>query len=284
MRVVITIAGSDSGGGAGIQADLKTFEAHGVFGTTAITSITAQNTVGVRAVHDLPLEIIRAQLDAVFDDFPVAAIKIGMLSNRGIIRLVSDFLRERASGIPVVLDPVMVATSGDRLLVEDAVESIRRELAPLATLVTPNAGEATILAGIDINSMDDMREAARRIAETGCGAVLIKGGHLAGRFAHADKNTAEKIAEKKSDEGSLHAIDLLYDGSEDIILEAPYIDTPHTHGTGCTLSSAIAANLANGLSLAQAVMEAKGYVHGAIANAPGLGKGHGPLLHRWRNR
>ncbi len=270
MHVLLTIAGSDSGGGAGIQADLKTFEAHGVFGTTAITSITAQNTTGVRGVHDLPLEMIRSQLDAVFDDFTVAAVKIGMLSGREIIDLVAGFLRERASGVPVVLDPVMVATSGDRLLREDAVESVRRQLVPLATVVTPNAGEAVILAEMPIATMDDMREAARRIAAGGAGAVLVKGGHLTAELTPAGEEP--------------RAIDLLYDGNGFTEFESPFIDTPHTHGTGCTLSSAIAANLALGLSLHEAVRQGKEYVQGAIAAAPGLGHGHGPLLHRWRDR
>lgn len=268
MHVAITIAGSDSGGGAGIQADLKTFEAHGVFGVTAITSITAQNTLGVRAVHDLPLDIIRAQLDAVFDDFTVGAIKIGMLSSRGIIGLVSAFLAERAVGIPVVLDPVMVATSGDRLLAEDAVESIRTELLPLARLATPNAGEAVILAAMDIRTIDDMREAAGRIAAMGAHAVLVKGGHLSGAFTEPGEPAL--------------ASDLLFDGNEYTTFHAPFLDTPHTHGTGCTLSSAIAANLAKGLPLIDAVKHAKEYVHGAITHAPGIGHGHGPLLHSWR--
>jgi len=270
MKVVLTIAGSDSGGGAGIQADLKTFEAHGLFGVTAITSITAQNTVGVRAVYDLPAELIRAQLDAVFDDFAVDAVKIGMLSERTIIRLVSAFLRERAAGIPMVLDPVMVATSGDRLLREDAVESIRTELLPLASLVTPNLGEAEILAGMRIEGMDDMREAARRIGDFGARAVLVKGGHL-------------PIVVEDVPDRSPAAVDILFDGCDYLSFAAVFIDTGHTHGTGCTLSSAIAAGLALGLELPEAVRQAKEYVHGAIAHAPGLGHGHGPLLHRWRS-
>lgn len=268
MRVAITIAGSDSGGGAGIQADLKTFEAHGVFGVTAITSITAQNTVGVRAVHNLPPDIIRAQLDAVFDDFTVGAIKIGMLSSREIIALVSGFLAERAAGIPVVLDPVMVATSGDRLLAEDAVELIRTELLPRATLATPNAGEAMILAGMEIQTPDDMRRAAGRIAAMGARAVLVKGGHLSEAFTVPGQPVL--------------ASDLLFDGDSYSTFQAPFIDTPHTHGTGCTLSAAIAANLVMGFPLAEAVRRAKEYVHGAIIHAPGLGSGHGPLLHSWR--
>jgi hydroxymethylpyrimidine/phosphomethylpyrimidine kinase len=267
MNVVITIAGSDSGGGAGIQADLKTFEAHGVFGTTAITSITVQNTMGVRAVFDLPPAIVRGELDAVFDDFPVAAVKIGMLSSPAIIELVNAFLEERAAGVPVVVDPVMVATSGDRLLREEAVETIRQRLAPLATLMTPNVAEAAILAGMEVADHDDMRRAAAVIHRLGAAAVLVKGGDLPSGVDDGDAGMAT---------------DILYDGRHYRSFAAPMLVTTSTHGTGCTLSSAIAANLARGMSLDDAVERGKWYVHGAIANAPGLGHGHGPLLHAWR--
>ena len=267
MNVVITIAGSDSGGGAGIQADLKTFEAHAVFGTTAITSITAQNTLGERAVFDLPLDIVRAQLDAVFDDLPVAAVKIGMLSSAAVIELVSDFLERRAAGLPVVVDPVMVATSGDRLLREDAVAILRQRLAPLATVLTPNVAEAAVLAGIDVDDHEDMRRAAAIIHQLGPAVVLVKGGDL--RSGPDDPSRSM-------------AIDILYDGRRYRSFAAPLVATTSTHGTGCTLSSAIAANLARGLDLDDAVRRGKSYVHGAIANAPGLGHGHGPLLHAWR--
>ena len=214
MPVVISIAGSDSGGGAGIQADMKTFEAFEVFGTTAITAITAQNTVGVRAVHDVPTEVVRAQLEAVFDDMPVAASKIGMLSSASIIELVASFLRERASGIPVVLDPVMVATSGDRLLRDDAVAAILGELVPLATIVTPNSEEAAILAGIDVTDLDGMRRAGHAIVAAGAAGALIKGGHITPR-ASAD--------------GIRELVDLLVEGESEHELPTPYIATRSTH-------------------------------------------------------
>ena len=267
MKVVITIAGSDSGGGAGIQADLKTFEAHGVFGVTAITSVTVQNTLGVRGLFDLPLDIVEGQLDAVFDDFNVGGVKIGMLSTGAIIDLVGRFIERRAAGIPIVLDPVMVATSGDRLLRQDAVDTIRRRLLPLATLVTPNAAEAGVLAGMSVGTPDEMRAAAAAIAALGARAVLVKGGDLPLRIDGGTENMALDIL---LEDGVYHSF------------AAPMIASTSTHGTGCTLSSAIAANLALGLSLPEAVERAKQYVHGAIEHAPGLGHGHGPLLHRWR--
>jgi hydroxymethylpyrimidine/phosphomethylpyrimidine kinase len=268
MPVVITIAGSDSGGGAGIQADLKTFEAHGVFGTTAITSITAQNTVGVRAVHDLPLDIIRAQLDAVFDDFTLGAIKIGMLSSAATVELVADLLMERARGVPIVLDPVMVATSGDRLLRDDAVTAMLERLVPIATIVTPNSDEAAVLAAMPVGTFDDMRRAARTLIELGAHSVLLKGGHIAPRDDGGDGPVL---------------VDLFDDGIRMRELPTPYITTDRTHGTGCTLSSAIAARVALGAAMLDAVVAAQRYVHGAIAAAPPLGRGHGPLRHGWMN-
>ncbi len=260
MKVVLTIAGSDSGGGAGIQADLKTFEAHGVFGTSAITSITAQNTLGVRGVFDIPAEVVVSQIEAVLDDFQVAAVKIGMLSSRAIITAAAGVLRERAAGLPIVLDPVMVATSGDRLLRDDAVSALVAELTPLALLVTPNVDEAAVLAGHPVRNLDEMSSAARIIAARGARSVLVKGGHLGG--------------------GDGVAVDLLLHDGVEHRLESPYIPSNSTHGTGCTLSSAIAAGLALGLDPVEAVRSAKEYVGVAIANAPGLGRGHGPLLHR----
>jgi hydroxymethylpyrimidine/phosphomethylpyrimidine kinase len=265
MNVVLTIAGSDSGGGAGIQADLKTFEAHGVFGTSVITAITAQNTVGVRGVYDLPQDIVRLQLDAIFDDFSLAAIKIGMLSSRATIESVADVLQRRAAGVPIVLDPVMVATSGDRLLRRDAVSAIVELLLGLATVVTPNAPEASILASENVRDVASMRSAARSIRSRGARAVLVKGGHLG---AQAD--------------GMM--IDLLLDGEDEHIFRARAIDTTSTHGTGCTLSSAIAANLALGHRLPESVARAQTYLVGAIEHAPGLGAGHGPLHHGWAMR
>jgi hydroxymethylpyrimidine/phosphomethylpyrimidine kinase len=267
MKVVLSIAGSDSGGGAGIQADLKTFEAHGVFGTTAITSVTAQNTCGVRAIADVPVDVIAAQIDAVFDDFPVAAVKIGMVRNAAMIQCVAERLRERAGNVPVVLDPVMVATSGDRLMRDDAVAAIVSDLIPLATLVTPNLDESEVLSGISIRTIEDMGKAAREIVERGAPAVLLKGGHLPQRDAAIQEVT-----------------DILFDGGVEHFFTAGWIPTTSTHGTGCTLSSAIAANLARGGHLVDAVRDAHDFVHEAIARAPGFGKGSGPLFYGWNHR
>ena len=264
MPVVLSIAGSDSGGGAGIQADLKTFEAHGVFGTTAITGITAQNTVGVHAVHEVPPEIVTAQLDAVFDDFEVAAVKIGMLASSEIIVAIAEALSARAVMAPIVLDPVMVATSGDRLLRADAIGALVARLLPLATVVTPNSVEAAILADMDVTDLETMREAGRRIIGGGARAVLVKGGHI----------------EASVGDAGAELIDVLLDGARVHHLPTRFIATASTHGTGCTLSSAIAARLAMGDRLLDAVLSAQAYVHRAIAAAPGLGAGSGPLLHR----
>lgn len=260
IPVALTIAGSDSGGGAGVQADLKTFAANGVFGTSAITALTAQNTQGVSAIHDVPLVFIAAQMEAVFSDFDVAAVKIGMLSRAETIRVVASELRRR-SARHIVLDPVMVATSGDRLLQEDAVAALRTELMPLAEIVTPNLHEAAALTGKPFaRSEHEMEAQARDIFAFGPRAVLIKGGHGTG------------------DE----AVDLLV-GSDGAVtrMSARRIATKNTHGTGCTLSSAIAANLAKGMDLVAAVRAAKDYVTHAIAAADQLqvGHGHGPLNH-----
>lgn len=265
MNVALTIAGSDSGGGAGIQADLKTFQAFGLFGTTAITSVTAQNTCGVRGVADVPVEVIAGQIEAVMDDFPVAAIKIGMVSSAAIIHAVAELLERRAASIPIVLDPVMVATSGDRLLRHDAVAALAKRLIPLATIVTPNIPEAEVLSQQSIASAPEMRHAASAIAAMGAAAVLIKGGHP-----------------PQTEHATPEALDLLLDGGEFQEFRLPWIQTGSTHGTGCTLSAAIAALLALGNPLPQAVFQAKAYVHGAMLHAPGLGKGSGPLLHSWR--
>jgi hydroxymethylpyrimidine/phosphomethylpyrimidine kinase len=251
----LTIAGSDSGGGAGIQADLKTFQALGVYGTSAITAITAQNTLGVHAVHAVPLADVRAQIDAVVSDLRPEALKTGMLATAELVSTVATAIREHEL-VRYVLDPVMVATSGDRLLAADAVTTLVRELLPLADVVTPNLHEAAILAARPVATVDDMRRAGARILELGASAVLLKGGHL-------------------EDE----AVDLLMDGREERIWRRPRIDTPHTHGTGCTLSAAIAAGLARGDDLGSAVDRAVRYVSRAIAAAPGLGHGHGPINH-----
>jgi hydroxymethylpyrimidine/phosphomethylpyrimidine kinase len=257
---VLTIAGSDSGGGAGIQADLKTFSALGAYGASVITALTAQNTRAVSAIHDVPPEFVSAQMDAVFDDIDFAAVKIGMLSRPAIIDAVADGLR-RHRARNVVLDPVMVAKSGDRLLRADAVSALRQLLLPLATVITPNLPEAAVL--LDLEEADDeagMIDAAARLRALGPQAVLLKGGHLV------------KGAE---------SVDVLDDGGEPLTLAAPRITTANTHGTGCTLSSAIAALLARGLPLRAAVREAKVYVTAAIRAADRLNVGHGqgPVHH-----
>ena len=256
MRTALTIAGSDSGGGAGIQADLKTFAAHGVFGTSALTAVTAQNTRGVAAVHLLPLTMIRAQIDTVVSDIRPDAVKIGMLATAEIITEVVRALDAHALR-PVVLDPVMVAKGGSRLLAADAVAAMSALLTPRATIITPNLAEAEVLAGFEVRGVAAMDRAARALVEAGAGAALIKGGHLEGN----------------------RVVDVLWTGAERHVFEADRIDTVHTHGTGCTLSSAIAARLALGDPLVDAVAAAIAYVRRAIAQAPGLGRGHGPLNH-----
>jgi hydroxymethylpyrimidine/phosphomethylpyrimidine kinase len=255
LPIALTIAGSDSGGGAGIQADLKTFHQFGVFGTSVITAVTAQNTRGVSAIHAIPLPDVVAQIDALADDLPPAAFKTGMLATARLVAAVADAIRRH--GLPrYVMDPVMVATSGDRLLERAAERSLRDELLPLATVVTPNLEEAAILSEMTVESLDDMAAAARRIVELGASAALVKGGHLRG-----------------------DAVDLLWDGVEQRLWRRPRIETRHTHGTGCTLSAGIAAGLARGDDLVRSVDRATRFVGRAIAAAPALGKGRGPVNH-----
>jgi hydroxymethylpyrimidine/phosphomethylpyrimidine kinase len=257
MRIALTIAGSDSGGGAGIQADLKTFHQLGVFGTTAITAITAQNTLGVTDWQAVPGDLLRKQIDAVATDLPPAAVKSGMLGSREIIDVVAESI-ERHGLANYVLDPVMVATSGDLLIESDAVAAIRSRLIPLADLVTPNADEAAVLTGKGIASVEDMQRAAEEIAAMGAKAVLIKGGHLR--------------------TGDDSVVDVFYDGTFTQFSNSR-IDTTSTHGTGCTLSAAIVAHLALRETMRDAVAEAIDFVHRALETAPGLGSGHGPLNH-----
>ena len=253
--IAMTIAGSDSGGGAGIQADLKTFSALGVYGASTLTAITAQNTVAVTAVHELPTEIIAAQIEAVITDIGVDAVKTGMLSSSAIVETVAREIRRY--GIEnLVVDPVMVAKSGDPLLRQEAVYSLKTRLAPLAALVTPNVPEAETLTGLIIQTDEDMREAARRIVDMGAGAVVVKGGHREGP-----------------------ATDLFYDGNGFTEFSAERFDTVNTHGTGCTFASAAAAGLAQGKTVLDAVAQAKEYVTEAIRNSYPLGKGHGPVHH-----
>jgi hydroxymethylpyrimidine/phosphomethylpyrimidine kinase len=255
----LTIAGSDSGGGAGIQADLKTFGAFGVYGTSAITAVTAQNTLGVRAIHEVPPEIVAAQIDAVLEDIGADAVKTGMLSSAAIIEAVADRLRAH-SVAALVVDPVMVAKSGDALLHPEAVQALLELILPLAAVVTPNAPEAAVLSGIEVRNAETAREAARRIHALGPAMVIVKGGHLDG---------------ERSD-------DLVFDGRSFEVLSGRRIDTPHTHGTGCTFSAAIAAGLALGLEPAAAAREARAFLQGAIEHAEPLGAGHGPVNHFWR--
>ena len=257
MRIALTIAGSDSGGGAGIQADLKTFQKFGVYGTSAITAVTAQNTKGVNSWEPVSPDLVRAQIDSVVDDLAPAAFKSGMLANAAIATVVADAIRDHSLH-NYVLDPVMVATSGDVLLDADAIDIIRRELIPQSFVVTPNLHEAALLAGTRIEDEDAMARAAETIVrEMGAHAVLIKGGHLA---------SGDRV------------IDILYDGDVRAF-RTQRLDSRNTHGTGCTLSAAVTAQLATGESLHAAVRRAIDYVHNAIATAPGLGSGHGPLNH-----
>ena len=256
MKQVLTIAGSDSGGGAGIQADIKAMSANGVFAMSAITAVTAQNTEEVTDVFELPLSIVAAQIDAVFDDFDVSAVKTGMLSSAEIVKVVAKLLKPQ-NVTNLVVDPVMIAKSGHRLLKPDAVEALMHELIPLALVVTPNIHEAQQLSGIEIKTLNDARKAAKIIHRLGCRHVLIKGGHLL-----EDRAT-----------------DLLYDGRFFELFKSEFIDTPHTHGTGCTFASAIAAHLALGKPLTQAVTAAKAYLTEAIRHGLSIGHGKGPTHH-----
>nr|WP_083816815.1 bifunctional hydroxymethylpyrimidine kinase/phosphomethylpyrimidine kinase [Thermaerobacter marianensis] len=255
----MTIAGSDSGGGAGIQADLKTFNALRVFGTSAITALTAQNTEGVRDVHLVPPEMVAAQIDAVLDDIGTDAAKTGMLGTTAIVEAVAErvrFWRQRLGPFPLVVDPVMIAKSGAPLLDEPARAAIREHLLPLATVVTPNRHEAEELTGLEIRSLADARRAAAALHALGPAWVVVKGGHV--------------------EEGSAEAVDVVFDGHEWHELRAPRIATRSTHGTGCTFSAAITAYLARGYPVLAALQAAKAYITDAIRHAPAIGRGHGP--------
>ena len=259
MRTALTIAGSDSGGGAGIQADLKTFAAHGVYGTSALTAITAQNTLGVVAWEAVSAPLVVQQVEAVLGDIGADAIKIGMLANAEIVGVVARTLALRAS-LPIVVDPVMIAKGGHRLLETAAVAALKSELLPLAHTVTPNIPEAEALAEMPIGSLADMRAAGERIRRLGPRIVLVKGGHA---------------------EGS-ESIDVAVMEAGTIEIRGPRLPGRHTHGTGCTLSSAIAANLAIGMAAEAAIRAAREYLEGAIRHAPQIGGGHGPVNHSWR--
>ena len=259
MRRVLTVAGSDSGGGAGIQADLKTMLACGVHGMSVVAAVTAQNSVGVQGYWELPAEAVQAQLDSVLSDIGVDAVKTGMLASPVLVELVAAALA--GLDAPLVVDPVGVSKHGDPLLQDDAVEVLRTQLLPLATVVTPNLPEVALLTGVRVEAEGDLRRAAEAVLALGPRWVLVKGGHLAGE-----------------------AVDLLTDGTDEHRLRAPRLDNRHTHGTGCTLASAIASRLALGDGVPAAVAAAKDYVTGAIAGGFPLGGGIGPVDHGWRLR
>ena len=257
MKTALTIAGSDSSGGAGIQADIKTMTMNGVYAMSAITALTAQNTAGVRAIQEATPEFLKQQLDAVFEDIFPDAVKIGMVSSSELIGVIADRLKYY-NAKNVVVDPVMVATSGSVLMKTDAVQTLVTELLPISTLVTPNIPEAQVLSGLTIESKEDMVTAAKRIGDSCHCAVLLKGGHSVN-----DAN------------------DLLYVNGEAVWFEGKRINNPNTHGTGCTLSSAIASNLAKGFMLAESVQRAKDYISGALTAMLDLGKGSGPMMHNF---
>lgn len=256
QQKALTIAGSDSGGGAGIQADLKTFAALDVYGSSVLTAVTAQNTLKVTGVQEISVELIGLQIDAVMQDIGAAAVKSGMLSSAEIIQTVAAKIREYSIA-RYVLDPVMIAKSGDKLLADSAIESLIRELVPLAYVITPNVPEAEVLTGIRIRTGDDAREAAVAIHKLGATLVVVKGGHL----------------------GSNRSVDIFYDGANFEALESERIDTKNTHGTGCTFSAAITAFLARDFEPATAVRESKRFITEAIRSAYGIGQGHSPVNH-----
>ena len=259
MKRVLTVAGSDSGGGAGIQADLKTMLACGVHGMSVLAAVTAQNSIGVQGYWELPVEAVQAQLDSVLGDIGVDAVKTGMLASASLVHTVAERLQDERA--PLVVDPVGVSKHGDALLRSEAVEVLRTELVPLATVVTPNLPEVEQLTGVRVEDEAGLQRGAQAVLALGPRWVLVKGGHLPGE-----------------------AVDLLTDGASSYVLRAPRLDNRHTHGTGCTLASAIAARLALGDDVPGAVHAAKDYVTGAIASGFALGAGIGPVDHAWRMR
>jgi hydroxymethylpyrimidine/phosphomethylpyrimidine kinase len=263
---VLVIAGSDSGGGAGIQADIKTITALGGYAATAITAVTVQNTLGVTGVHPIPLEIVEAQARAVLDDIGADAFKTGMLGDVATVEVVARVL-DSAKGVPAVIDPVMIAKGGASLLAQEAVGALKSLLIPRAALLTPNAPEAAALTGLVVETTDDLRRAGETLLGLGAQAVLMKGGHVA-----------------QGERGGDRVVDLLITRQGETAFEGERIDTRHTHGTGCTLASACATGLAQGLSLTEAVARSWNYVHEAMLRAPSFGAGHGPLDHAWPMR
>ena len=263
---VLVIAGSDSGGGAGIQADIKTITALGGYAATAITAVTVQNTLGVTGVHPIPLDIIAAQARAVLDDIGADAIKTGMLGDAAVVEVVAAAI-DHAGLVPTVVDPVMVAKGGAPLLAEAAIGAVKSLMIPRATLLTPNAPEAAALTGLVVETTDDLRRAGEALLALGAKAVLMKGGHILAGDGAGDR-----------------VVDVLMTTEGETTFEGERIETRHTHGTGCTLASACATGLAQGLPLEQAVARAWNYVHEAMLRAPGFGGGHGPLDHGWTLR
>ena len=259
---VLTIAGSDSGGGAGIQADLKSMLANGVHGMSVLTAITAQNSIGVQGAWELPAEQVEAQFRSVVDDIGVDAVKTGMLASAPMVRLVASLLRTLPAGVPIVVDPVSVSKHGDALLAEDAMSAVREEIVPLATVLTPNLTELGPVAGVDLHTPEDRELAAKTLLDAGARWVLVKGGHDAGPVA----------------------VDVLHGPGMRTEYSAPRADNRHTHGTGCTLASAIASYLARGYDVPAAVGAAKEYISGAVAAGFALGGGIGPVDHAWRFR
>lgn len=259
---VLIIAGSDSGGGAGIQADIKAVTALGGFATTAVTALTIQNTLGVHGVVPAPIGAVRGQIDVVVDDIGVDAVKTGMLGATEMVEMVAEALLQKTPNAPKVIDPVMVAKGGHRLLEPKAIDAVRAVLTPLASVITPNAPEAEALTGKAVETLDGQRRAAERLLEAGARAALVKGGHVPG----------DRI------------VDVLATQTGERFFEGPRLATTSTHGTGCTLASAIAAGLADGMDLEVAVARARRYLEGAIRHAPGFGAGAGPLDHAWTLR
>ena len=258
--IALTIAGSDSGGGAGIQADLKTFQELGVFGTTVITALTAQNTKGVHGIYEVTPNFVEHQLEVLFDDFPIKAMKTGMLFSAEIINVVAEIVKQKY--IPLIVDPVMIAKGGASLLQDAAIVALKENLLPLTTICTPNIPEAEVLTGITIRTSKDIEKAARKLLNFGVNCVVMKGGHQEGE----------------------QAIDTVYMENNIFTITAPRIDTKDTHGTGCTFSAAITANIANGLSVIDSIVEAKKFIQLAIATPLHIGSGHGPTNHFAYNR
>jgi hydroxymethylpyrimidine/phosphomethylpyrimidine kinase len=259
---VLIVAGSDSGGGAGIQADIKTVTALGGYAATAVTALTIQNTLGVSGVVATPVKAVRAQMEAVLKDIGADALKTGMLGDKALVEMLAEAFADLAPGIPRVIDPVMVATSGDVLLPREAVDAVRRLMIPEAAVVTPNAPEAEVLTGKSVDTLDGQRRAADRLLEMGAKAALVKGGHVPGDTI----------------------VDVLATLNGEHFFDGPRIETKATHGTGCTLASGIAAGIARGLSLRDAVALSRAYLVEAIRRAPGLGQGNGPVDHGWPSR